>query len=306
MIVMAADSDSQRRRGIAMRTALRVLSLLTIVAIGGLLLGFGIGYPLSKVDFNVAVAKQIDHNALIGTFDPELALVQPSDLPSTFAQSDVDLSLFSIVGASFCGEQPKVDGQLGDKLIRSFATSDKQFVISEVVRVKAAKQASDYIQQVQRAFDGCLPKAYFRVDKVRVKIKAGQPDPPVTDYVSYTLEPETPGPTQVIVFFQVGDVVVAIQYLGPSKPTQTLLKDAQDAILRRTAPKDFGALAVVDGVLPVPTEAPTTAAPTSAPPPTTTTAVPATTTTVKKKKKPATATTKAPATQPPAPPTSGP
>jgi len=292
---------------------MRVVTLLTIVAIGGLLLGFGIGYPLSKVDFNVDVAKQLDHNALIGTFDPELALVQPGDLPTTFAQTDVDLSVFSIVGASFCGEQPTLDGQLGDKLIRSFANTDKEFVISEVVRVKAAKQASDYIQQVQRAFDGCLPKAYFRADKVRVKIKSGQPDPPVTDYVSYTLEPETPGPTQVIVFFQVGDVVVAIQYLGPSKPSQTLLKDAQDAILRRTAPKEFGSLVTVDGVQPIPTEAPTTTTTTIAP--VTTTAAATTTTTVKKRKSTTTTkapttkapTTKAPTTQaPPAtPPTSG-
>ncbi len=235
--------------------------LLLVIVAGGLLLGFGVGYPLSKVELDVTTAVELDHVALQGTFDPEAALALLEDLPSEFAQVEGDASMFGAIGASFCGETPTVEGQLGERLMRAFNTKNGQLVTSEVVRVRKPVEANRYIADIERAFDGCTQRSFFRTtgeERVEVKIRPGQPDPPVNDYVSYTLQPTTEGTTQRVVFFQVGDVVVALQYFGPSTPRPGLLGDVQDGILQRTAPNDFSKLRTVEGVKPVPTDPTTT------------------------------------------------
>jgi len=235
--------------------------LLIVIVAGGLLLGFGVGYPLSKVNLDVTTAVELDQVALQGTFDPVAALAQLEDLPSNFAQVDGDVSAFGAIGASFCGETPLPEGQLGDRLMRAFNTKNGQLITSEVVRVRKPVEANRYIAEVERAFDSCTQRSFFRTtgdERVEVRIRPGQPDPPVNDYVSYTLQPTTKGATQRVVFFQVGDVVVALQYFGPSTPRPNILGDAQMGILQRTAPGDFSKLRKVDGVKPVPTDPTTT------------------------------------------------
>jgi hypothetical protein len=235
--------------------------IITIVA-GGLLLGFGVGYPLSRVDLDVTTAVELDQVALQGTFDPEAALAQLQDLPGSFAQVEGDASMFGAIGAAFCGQTPEVEGQLGDRLMRAFNTKNGQLVTSEVVRVRKPVEANRYIAEVERTFDGCSQGSFFRTtgdERVEVKIRPGQPDPPVNDYVSYTLQPTGEGTTQRVIFFQVGDVVVALQYFGPSTPPPDVLGKIQTAILERTAPSEFSARREVDGVQPVPTDPTTTA-----------------------------------------------
>jgi len=240
--------------------------LIAVVLTAGLLLGFGVGYPLSKVQLNVDSAVQLDHQALAGTFDPESALVAPGDLPSSYAVTEADLSAFGAIGASYCGTTPVVDGQLGDKLIRSFISSaDGSAVISEVVRVRQPTRANEFLRQIDSAFSGCVQKGYFRStgeNRERVKISAGQPRPPVNDYVSYTLRPETTGKFQRLVFFQLGDTVVALQFVGDTLPTRPLLERAQTAILERCAQQQFRSEQAVDGVRPLPADATTTTSPT--------------------------------------------
>jgi hypothetical protein len=235
--------------------------LLIVIVAGGLLLGFGVGYPLSKVDLDVTTAVDLDHVALQGTFDPEAALAQLEDQPAGFAQVEGDASAFGAIGASFCGETPLPEGQLGDRLMRAFNTKNGQLVTSEVVRVRKPVEANRYVAEIERTFDSCTQRSFFRTtgdERVEVKIRPGQPDPPVNDYVSYTLQPETKGTTQRVVFFQVGDVVVALQYFGPSTPRPDLLGKVQTGILERTAPSEFSKLRKVDGVRPVPTDPTTT------------------------------------------------
>jgi len=191
------------------------------------------------------------------------------------SQAEADLSAFGAIGASYCGTTPVVDGQLGDKLIRSFISSaDGSAVISEVVRVRQPTRANEYLRQIDSAFSGCVQKGYFRStgeNRERVKITAGQPRPPINDYVSYTLRPETTGKFQRLVFFQLGDTVVALQFVGDTLPPRPLLERAQTAILERCAQQQFSSDQVVDGVRPLPSDTSITSAPAqpTASPPTT-------------------------------------
>lgn len=276
--------------------------LIVVIAVAGLLLGFGIGYPLSKVDLSVRSTTQLDHVALAGSFDPELAEVQPGDLPGNYTATDADLSPFALIGGTFCGETPTVPSPLGAKLVKSYTTgADNQFVISEVQRVRRPIDANNYVRQLQAAFDGCTGRTFFRgtgAERVQVRIKNGQPNPPVNDYVSYTLTPDKAGgTTQLIVVFQIGDVIVAVQFAGTTRPPVALIDKVQLSILARCVPAQFGTTKGVNGVRPIPTDLATTSTtlpPTTTPPPTTTTTAP-------KRKK--TTTTAAPVTVPP-PPTS--
>jgi len=292
--VTAPRRPTRRPPNVALRALARFGVLLVVIAIAGLLLGFGIGWPLSKVNLDVRSATQLDHVALAGSFDPELAEVQPGDLPGNYTATDADLSPFALIGGTFCGETPSVPSPLGDKLVKSYTTgADNQFVISEVQRVRRPIDANNYVRQLQAAFDGCTGGTFFRgtgASRVQVRIKNGQPNPPVNDYVSYTLTPDKAGgTTQLIVVFQVGDVVVAVQFAGTTRPPVALIDKVQLSILARCVPAQFGSTKGVNGVRPIPTDVPTT---TTTLPPTTSTST-TTTTAVKRKK---TTTTAAPVT----------
>lgn len=282
----------------------RFTLLIGIIVASGLLVGFGVAYPLSKLQLSVSTAQSLDHQALAGTFDPEQALVQQGDLPAGYVPLETDLSPFRAIGAQYCGTQPKVDGALDQGMVRSFTTAtDGSIVMSEVLRLRQVRAANDYLRQVDQAFTNCAGGSYFRgtgAERVRMQIKPGQPDPPINDYVSYTLRPEGAGKVQRLVLFQIGNVLVAVQFIGNTIPPNELLGKAQQAILERCAPKQFSPQRQVDGVQPLPEDSTTTTAPpvtTTAPP---TTAAPATTTTVKKRR-PATTTAKPAATAPAAP-----
>jgi len=277
----------------------RVGVLVAIIATSGLLLGFGIGYPLSKINLDVRSSQQLDHVPLAGTFDPAQALVQQGDLPGNFTQSTESPGFLTLIGSPVCGNTPTVTSPLGDKQTRMFTTgADGQIVVSEVQRFRRPIDANYYIADLARAFDTCAGKTFFRgtgADRVAVKIRPGQPNPPVNDYVSYTLVPEKSGKTQVIVAFQVGDVITAFQFFGPTRPPVKLLDKVQLSILARTVPNLFGATKGVNGAVPLPTEATTS---TTVLPPTSSTT--STTTTIPRKKK------VAPTTLKPAAPTAAP
>lgn len=270
--------------------------LLVVIVSAGLLLGLGIGYPLSKIQLNVRSAESLDQVALAGQFDPALALVQQGDLPRNFTESPDNLAPLALIGSTACGDTPVVSAPLGEKLQKAFTTgADGQIVISEVQRVRRPLDANNYVRDLARAFENCTGQTFFRgtgADRVAVHIKPGQPNPPVSDYVSYTLVPEKSGKTQQFVMFQVGDVIVSAQFIGPTRPPVKLLDKVQLSILARTAPAVFGTTKGVNGVRPLPVEVTTS---TGLPP---TSSIPPTTTTIAKKKK--AATTVAPATVPPA------
>ena len=90
------------------------------------------------------------------------------------------------------------------------------------------------------------------------------------------MQPPKSGITQRMVIMQIGDVIVSLQFAGPTLPQHTLLDNAEHGILVRTAPKQFSQKQKVPGekslpVLPTTTSTTTTTLPPTTLAPTTTT-----------------------------------
>lgn len=285
-------------------TLARLAGLLVIVGLVGAGVGLALGYPVSQLDVGAQSAVALDHIALAGTFDPEAALVAPEDLPGNWSPADPGFARYTMIGQPVCGQTPEISNQLGDPLVRVYQDDrNRSFIISEVVRVRQPKDANQYLRELEKVFGGC--RRFYRGsgdERTQVRVLAGQPDPPVVDYVSRSLQPVSGGSTQRLIFMQVADVIVAIQYIGPTVPTRALLDRAQREILIRVAPEQFTRTQDIPGARPIPTQPTTTTTstttttlpPTTVPSPTTTTARrrPRPTTT-----KPAVTTTQPPPTQ---------
>ena len=256
----------------------RLVALVAIVALVGVALGLGLGYPISKIEVASDDSVELDQSLLPGTFDPEAALIAQSDLPDSWQPSDADFATFSMIGSPICGQATEISNQLGTKLDTVFQDPANQgFILSEVVRVRRPADATGYVSEMARSFDGC--DAFFREaggETTKVDVHAGQPDSPITDYVSRTLSPPKGGILQRVAFMAVGDVIVSIQYAGPTPPPPNLLDTAQKRILTRIAPDQFGKKRKIAGERSLPLEPTTTSTTTTTLPPTT---LPPTTTT---------------------------
>ena len=94
----------------------RLVALVAIVALVGVALGLGLGYPISKIEVASDDSVELDQSLLPGTFDPEAALIAQSDLPDSWQPSDADFATFSMIGSPICGQAAEISNQLGTKL----------------------------------------------------------------------------------------------------------------------------------------------------------------------------------------------
>lgn len=290
----------------------RVVALIAVVLGAGALAGMAFAYPLRSLDLGGSDAVTLDQEALANTIDVEQALVAVGDLPTSYVEADPAMAAsVKLIGAKYCGLTPAPDDQVGEPLAKAFVDSQNNaLLISEVMRVRRQNDAGAYIRELTRVFDGCSGQKYFTGEgesKVRLQITNPRNDAPLeTDYVSRTLTPVEGGTTQIVTYFQVGNVIVAIQYAGPANPRKDLMGKAELEILYRVAPDQLSKTAKVNGAQPLPDNDATTTtvtdavqpSPTSSPPIPTTVAPPPTfepTTTTKKSTKKAT-TTAAPVT----------
>ncbi len=280
--------------------------LVLVVVASGAAVGFALAWPVSQVELDVRSSKQLNHDSLAGTFDPEAALATVEDAPEGWVPGDTSVvGLLGLVGAPICGTTPEPENPVGEPLQAVFRdAAEQEWLISQVIRVRSPRDANQYITDVTSAFDSCSTFFWGGTsgERTKVEIREGQPDPPVTDYVSKTLAATEGGLSRRVSFFQVGNVIVVLQAVGPTRPANAILDDAELGILQRVAPDDFPKVRPVDGAQPLPEEETTTTVTTTTLPPTTT-APPATTTTAKKKSsKPKPTTTVAPAPPPTAAP----
>ncbi|HKY14361.1 MAG TPA: hypothetical protein VJM33_05515 [Microthrixaceae bacterium] len=296
---MTAPTDQPRSpRGAFTSSVWRLGILVVLIGGCGAAVGFGMGYPVSKIEIDVRTAEQLNHAQLAGTFDPGASLAALEDLPDGWGPGDPGaLGYLNIVGTPICGVTPQIENQLGDPLQVVYSdASGKELLTSQSVRVRSTREANQYIQEMARAFEAC--SEFFVLsdgERTKIDIRPGQPSPPVTDYVSRTLVVADSGLTRRVVFFQVGDVIVILQFAGPTSPPKELLDDAQMGILERVAPEQFTSTKDV-GAQPLPTEPTTTTTSTTLPP---TTTVPPTTTAKPRARKPKATTTAPPATTAP-------
>jgi hypothetical protein len=270
---------TSRRARLLAGNVTRTVVLIAIVLGTGAAAGLAVAYPLRSLDLGGSDAVTLDQEALAGTIDAEQALVAQADLPKSYVLADDSVTAgVALIGAKYCGIAATPDAVVGDPLTRAFLdNTNHALILSEVVKVKQPNDAGKYIKELTRVFDGCPGQKYFTAegpDQQHLEITHPRNDEPLElDYLTRTLTPVDGGTTQIVTYFEVGNVVVAIQYAGPQKPSKDLMAKAEDEILYRVAPDQFSKTAKVKGEKPLPEETTTTTipdvvqpSPTSSPP----------------------------------------
>src|SRR5690606_22547697 len=138
-------------------------------------------------------AVRLDHTRLAGEVDPAAALVTAADLPLTWVPGDPAVGGFGLLGLGFCGEEVELPTALSAKEVAVFASpADDAFLISEAIRVDRWQSAREYVDDVASSVEEC--DQFFRTDakgeRVRVQIRPGMGEPPITDHVARTFVAE--------------------------------------------------------------------------------------------------------------------
>lgn len=220
----------------------RVVLLSVIIVASGIGLGLAAGLPLSRIQFEASDAVQIDQARLAGEVEPELALVTLEDLPLGWEPGDPVLGGFGVLGTGFCGTPVELPTALSDRAVAVYANpADEAFLVSEAVRVESWQLARDYVDELADAVGSC--EEYYQQglggERVKYEVREGSSDGPISDHVSRTLVASDGSSLQSWSVMSVGDVVLAVQYLGPSRPQEGFITDLEDKLLRRLDPADF-------------------------------------------------------------------
>jgi hypothetical protein len=221
----------------------RVGLLLGLLVLSGAAIGLAASVPLRYVKFDESTATRVDQAALAGQVPVEQALVSAGDLSSSWSPGDPALGAFGLIGTDVCGEKIKLPTQLSGRQTAVFTNStDNTTVISQALRVDRWQTARTYISDVQRALSECSEfyQSFPNGTKSKVKIKDPSGTAPIADdYVAATFVNEDGQSVQEWSMFAVGDVIVSVQHIGPTRPAPTFLNDVEQKVLVRIDPKDF-------------------------------------------------------------------
>jgi hypothetical protein len=217
----------------------RIVLLVALIALSGMAVGYAVGYPLHYVDYEASSAVQLDQAALAGTIEVQKALVSQADLPAGWAPGDAKLGSFGVLGADVCGTAIETPTPLSAKEAAVFTKpGDGSTVIAQALRVDKWKSAEEYVDDVSDELEEC--ETFFRVDgdrRVKVTSRPIDHPAPVTDHVARIYQ--SADGVQVWSMMSVGDVIIAIQYLGPTPPPESFLPEVERAVLTRIDPGDF-------------------------------------------------------------------
>lgn len=217
----------------------RVILLAAIVALSGMALGYALGYPLRFVHYQSSSAVQLDQAALAGKVEVSKSLVAAEDLGTGWAAGNGALGPFGVLGADVCGNAVETPTPLSAKEAAVFTNgTNKATVISQALRVDQSKSAEEYINNVADELDQC--DTFYRVDgdkRVKVSSRPSTREAPINDHVARTYQ--SSDGVQEWSMMSVGDVIIAIQYLGPTPPPEKLLPDLERSVLTRVDPADF-------------------------------------------------------------------
>lgn len=235
--------------------------LVAIVAVSGMALGYAAGYPLRFVDYEPSSAVALDQASLAGNVEVTDALVVADDLGPGWVAGDPAIAGFGVLGADVCGEAVETPTPLSEleSAVWRNETNDA-IVISQALRVDRWRSAEEYVGDVANALEEC--DSFFSVvdgDRTEVLSTELDRDPPVTDHVDRRYQ--SPNGLQEWSIMAVGDVIVAIDYIGSTPPRESFLGEVERSVLARTAPDDFAPPGIgteADGIVP---ESTTTAAP---------------------------------------------
>lgn len=222
--------------------SIRVVLLGVIIVASGVGLGLAAGVPLSQIQFEGSDAIQLDQARLAGEVDPAAALVTLDDLSLGWEPGDPIFAGFGVLGMGFCGIEVPLPSALSDKSVAVFANpADETYLVSESVKVESWQAARDYVDELGDAVGSC--EEYYRPgldgERVKFEVREGSGDGPISDHVSRTLVAADGTSLQSWSVMAVGDVIVAVQYFGPSRPQEGFLSDIEDKLLVRLDPADF-------------------------------------------------------------------
>lgn len=218
----------------------RVVLLCALVVLSGMAIGYAAGYPLRYVDYEASSAVSLEQSSLSGTIDVRQSLVAQTDLPEGWTPADPALGSFGVLGADICGETLDTPTPLSAREAAVFTKpGDNTTVIAQALRVDQWKSAVEYVDDVRDALEEC--ENFYRVDgENRVKVISRPSDllAPITDHVGRVYQ--SPDGVQVWSMMAVGDVIIAIQYLGLTPPQpETFVTELEQAVLARIDPADF-------------------------------------------------------------------
>ena len=237
-------------------SAVRLVLVAAIVAAVGLGIGQALGQAISKLPDPTEGAVVLDQLSL-GGIEPTTMLLQEGDIPADW---EVVPSFPGLVGEPWCGEKVETTG------IRSSPLDTATFVypknnsvlVSEVATFDRPQFAANYVSDVTKILLSCPDYFVSGLDgKTKIRIDVTDPggQQPITDYVSRVFQPKDRSSYDVRTVFQVGSSVVTLHFTGPERPSRTLMADAEQAILARVNPDEFGdASTTVPGVAPLPPE----------------------------------------------------
>lgn len=227
-----------------------------IVGAVGLGVGQAMGQAVSKLPDPTAGAVVLDQLSL-GGLEPTTLLLEEGDIPADW---EVAPSFPGLVGETWCGEAVETTG------LRSSPIDTKTFLlptnnsvlVSEVASFDRPQFAANYVSDVTKALLDCPSYFIPSLDgssKIKVEVSDLGNKSPITDYISRVFKTGDGGSYDVRTVFQVGSSVVTLHFTGPERPTRNLMSDAEEAILARVSPDEFGDTSTtVPGVEPLPSE----------------------------------------------------
>lgn len=227
------------------RTASHLLKgvlLIALIGLSGVGLGYALGFPLSKVEFEESTAVRVDHSRLAGQVDVSDALVQLEDLPRGWELGDQNVAIFGMLGADYCGESVELPTQLGDAESVVFTDpTDGSMVISQAVRAERWQSAREYVRAVESSVSSCAEfyRDGFDGERHLIEVRPGMGSAPVADYVARSFVSVDGSGIQVWSLMMVGDVLMQFMHSGPTRPTEGFMNQVETAILRRVDPEHF-------------------------------------------------------------------
>lgn len=235
---------------------IRVVLLVAIVVGSGIGLGLAAGVPLSRINFEESDAVRLDQEQLEGEVDPAAALVTIADMPLGWEPGDPAVAGLGILGSGFCGIDVPLPSAVDESQATVFSNpAEEAYLVSEAVRVESWQAAVDYVDEMGGAVGSC--EEYYQQgltgERVKYEIRDGGIEGPISDHVTRTLVAEDGSALQSWSVMAVGDVVVAIQYLGPARPQEGFLEDLELKVLGRLDPEDFGSSSTTTTVDPTAT-----------------------------------------------------
>lgn len=231
--------------------------LVLLLLVSGVFAGWALSMPIRSLNLNFDSAVQLDHRLLVSKLEPEDALVAQSDLNSRWQPGDPAIAGFGALGTSYCGETVSLDNAVGEPLARVFVDdANGATLISQVVRNRKLQDADAYMRDISAVFDDCDDE-FFRViddQQVAVEVRDERGNAPVTEYITRTLVPTDAENITVVTYFQAGDEIIALTYVGPTRPEEGFLDGVERSILSRIDPAQFGATDEISGTEELPVD----------------------------------------------------